>query len=103
MALTQAMNMLKNKQANKPGIYTSSYSDQISALMDKINNREKFEYYFNADPLYQQYKNQYTNLGKLDLLLLRIYLINLGIELLWQLNRTGTDVILTLKYQLIFC
>ena len=63
--VTQAMNMLQNQQANKPGAYTSSYSDQISALMDKINNREKFEYDFNADPLYQQYKNQYTNLGKL--------------------------------------
>lgn len=63
--VTQAMNMLQNQQANKPGAYTSSYSDQIAALMDKINNRESFEYDFNADPLYQQYKNQYTNLGRL--------------------------------------
>lgn len=32
--------------------------------MDKIVNQKDFSYDFNADPLYQQYKDQYTQLGK---------------------------------------
>lgn len=43
------------------------YSNQgaYKSLMDSILNREKFSYDMNADALYQQYKNQYTALGKL--------------------------------------
>ncbi len=44
--------------------YNSKYNDSISNLMDKISNREKFSYDFNADPLYQNYKDTYTKLGK---------------------------------------
>lgn len=44
--------------------YTSKYDDTISNLMDKISNRESFSYDFNADPLYQNYKDSYTKLGK---------------------------------------
>lgn len=44
--------------------YTSKYDDTISGLMDKISNRESFSYDFNADPLYQNYKDSYTKLGK---------------------------------------
>lgn len=43
--------------------YQSQYTDQINALMDKIVNRKDFSYDFNADPLYQQYKDNYTALG----------------------------------------
>lgn len=43
--------------------YTSKYQSQIDSLMSSIMNREKFSYDFNADPLYQQYKDQYTKLG----------------------------------------
>lgn len=39
--------------------YTSKYADTISALADKIANREQFKYNFNEDPLYQNYKDQY--------------------------------------------
>lgn len=43
------------------------YSNQgaYDTLMDSILNRKKFSYDMNADALYQQYKNQYTALGKL--------------------------------------
>lgn len=43
--------------------YTSKYDDTIAGIMDKIANREEFSYDFNADPLYQNYKDQYTKLG----------------------------------------
>lgn len=44
--------------------YNSKYENTISNLMDKISNREKFSYDFNADPLYQNYKDSYVKLGK---------------------------------------
>lgn len=55
---------LADYEKNKPGAYQSSYSDQIRELLDKVMNREKFSYDFNADPLYQQYKDQYMQGGK---------------------------------------
>lgn len=55
---------LADYEKNKPGAYQSSYSDQIQELLDKVMNREKFSYDFNADPLYQQYKDQYMQGGK---------------------------------------
>lgn len=46
------------------GDYKSNYSDTINGLLDKILNREDFSYDFAADPLYQQYKDQYQSEGK---------------------------------------
>lgn len=43
--------------------YQSKYQNTIDNLLNKITNRENFSYDFNADPLYQQYKDQYTKLG----------------------------------------
>lgn len=51
-----------NSLGSKP-TYTSQYQSTIDDLMGKITNREKFSYDFNADPLYQQYKDNYTKLG----------------------------------------
>jgi len=56
--VTNAENTLNNF-----GNYNSNYSDQISSVLDKLINGEKFSYDFNADPLYQQYKDSYTKLG----------------------------------------
>jgi hypothetical protein len=36
----------------------------LSSLYDRIMNREQFNYDLNGDALYQQYKDQYQNLGK---------------------------------------
>ncbi len=47
--------------AKKP--YESGYEDRLNGMMDKIINRKEFNYDFNADPLYQNYKDQYTKLG----------------------------------------
>ena len=46
-----------------PGAYSSTHQNVINGIMDKINKRKEFNYDFNADPIYQQYKDQYTALG----------------------------------------
>lgn len=43
--------------------YKSRYEDQLTSALDRLTNREKFNYDFNADPMYQMYKDQYTKLG----------------------------------------
>ncbi|MPM49970.1 hypothetical protein SDC9_96704 [bioreactor metagenome] len=67
-AVTDAANTLAQYEANKPGAYTSQYSDQIQSLLDQILNRDKFSYDFNADPLYQQYSQQYQRSGQMAMM-----------------------------------
>lgn len=45
--------------------YQSKWDDQINDIFGKIQNREPFKYDVNADALYEQYKNQYINNGRL--------------------------------------
>lgn len=59
-----AKKKLEEIEANRPGAYQSNWQGTINSLMDKIVNQKDFSYDFNADPLYQQYKDQYTQLGK---------------------------------------
>ncbi len=61
---TAAKKKLDEVEAAKPGQYQSNWSGTINSLMDKIVNQKDFSYDFNADPLYQQYKDNYTQLGK---------------------------------------
>ena len=44
--------------------YESKYGTLIDNQLNKILNKEAFSYDFNADPLYQNYKDQYTKMGK---------------------------------------
>ena len=67
-AVTQAEEMLKQQMGKKPGDYTSLWGDQLTAILDKILNREDFSYDLNGDALYQQYKDQYTTQGKLAMM-----------------------------------
>lgn len=60
-----AENALNDHLANKPGEYQSAWKTQLDAIMGQIMNREKFSYNINKDPLYQQYKDQYIQQGKL--------------------------------------
>lgn len=55
---------LEAHMATRPG-YTDKWGDQISSIIEQITNRDKFTYDVNSDALYQQYKDQYTALGKL--------------------------------------
>lgn len=61
MASQDWLNKL-NSLGDKP-TYESKYQSSIDDLLNKITNRESFSYDFNADPLYQQYKDNYTKLG----------------------------------------
>ena len=67
-AVQQAYALLQQQMANKPGEYTSTWSDQIKSILDQIMNREKFSYDLNSDALYQQYRDQYTQMGKMAMM-----------------------------------
>lgn len=67
-AVTKAQEMLQNQLNNKPGQYTSQWQSQLNDVMGKILNREKFSYDLNGDALYKQYKDQYTNQGKMAMM-----------------------------------
>ncbi len=63
-AVTNANRLVEEHLANKPGPYVSKYGDDIQALYDQVVNRGAFSYDFNADPLYQMYKDQYQQAGQ---------------------------------------
>lgn len=54
----------QHPQTEKP-TYADSYSGQLGDLYNKINNRSPFSYDASKDPLYQAYKDQYIQGGKL--------------------------------------
>ena len=61
----QAEAALNAQLSQKPGDYQSKWQGQLDSITDKIMNREDFSYDFNADALYQQYKDKYIQQGKL--------------------------------------
>lgn len=64
-AVTDAGDALVQHEQNKPQAYESSYAGQIQGMIDQILNRGNFQYDFTADPLYQQYAQQYQRNGQL--------------------------------------
>ena len=66
--VTQAQNLLNQHLANQPGAYQSQWEQGLNDTMNKILNREKFTYDLNGDMLYQQYKDQYVNQGKMAMM-----------------------------------
>lgn len=52
------------EQAGAPA-YTSQYQQKIDALLDQVAGRGSFNYDPGSDPLYQAYKNQYVQGGRL--------------------------------------
>ena len=67
-AVKQAKEILQQQMNNKPGQYTSAWQDQLNDIMGKILNREEFSYDLNGDALYNQYKDQYVNQGKMAMM-----------------------------------
>ena len=63
--VTQTQNYLQSLLSNKPANFNSQYTQQLESLYDKVMNRDKFSYDVAGDPLYQQYKNQYAQMGEL--------------------------------------
>jgi peptidoglycan hydrolase-like protein with peptidoglycan-binding domain len=64
-SVTQAQAALNAALASQPGAYQSKWQGQIDEMIGRILNREQFSYDINSDALYQQYADQYKNLGKL--------------------------------------
>lgn len=56
---------LPTYEQNKPSDYQSPYSNQIQNILTGIQNNQPFTYSMNADPLYQQYSQQYQRQGNL--------------------------------------
>ena len=67
-AVRQAKQSLEAQAASKPGAYASKYQSGIDDTINKIMNREKFSYDLNGDALYQQYKDQYSQQGKMAMM-----------------------------------
>ena len=67
-AVTQAQTMLQQQVGAKPGPYTSQWEGQLNTIMDRINNRQPFKYDLNGDALYNQYKNQYVQQGRMAMM-----------------------------------
>ncbi len=64
-ALKDAANTLAQYEQAKPADYSSRYDAQIQGMIDNIMNRPAYSYDFAADPLYQQYADQYQRRGQL--------------------------------------
>lgn len=62
--LQQSQTALGNHLTTKPGAYQSKYQGQIDQVMQNITDRKPFQYDVNADALYQQYKDRYTQMGR---------------------------------------
>ena len=64
----QAEAMLAEKMANAPGAWSDPYKDQYMGYLNQYANRDPFSYDFNSDALYQQYKDQYIQQGRMAMM-----------------------------------
>lgn len=62
--VTAAQDYLSGIVNSKPGAYQSGYKQQLDSLYKQVMERQPFSFDLNGDVLYQQYKDQYTSLGK---------------------------------------
>lgn len=63
-SVLDAQDYLKSVMDSGPGSFQSRYTGQIASLYNQIMNRPAFVYDVNKDPLFQQYKDQYTVQGQ---------------------------------------
>lgn len=68
VAVQQAQQQLQTQLAQKPAAYQSPWQTQLNDTMNKILNREKLSYDMNGDALLQQYKDNYTQQGKMAMM-----------------------------------
>ena len=66
--VAEAEALLQQQIANKPGAYQSTWQDQLNETISQILNRDKFSYDLNGDALYQQYKDQYVQQGRMAMM-----------------------------------
>lgn len=68
VTVQQAQDLLQQQMKQKPGQYQSTWKGQLNDTINQILNRDKFSYDVNGDALYQQYKDQYVQQGKLAMM-----------------------------------
>lgn len=66
--LLQEENGVKAQTAEKPGPYSSKWSQQLNDSINKILGRKDFSYDVNGDALYQQYKDRYIQGGQMAMM-----------------------------------
>lgn len=64
----QANAILQQHKDSQPGAYQSQWQDEIDNYLSQIQNRDPFSYDMNADALYQQYKDNYIQQGKMAMM-----------------------------------
>jgi len=64
----KAREALTSHDNTRPGAYTSPWLPQLDDAVNQILNREAFQYDLAADPLYQQYRDNYVNLGRMAMM-----------------------------------
>lgn len=62
--LNSAEANLNNQLASRPAQYQNQYEGAINSAMDKVLNRQPFQYDVNGDALYKQYSEQFQRMGK---------------------------------------
>lgn len=60
-----AQQLLQQELDSISGSYQSEWTEKLNGMLDKIMNREPFQYDLNADALYQMYKDQYVQQGRM--------------------------------------
>lgn len=63
--IQDALNILNQNNASRPGDYTPVWQDEADAFLNDYQNRDPFAYNFNEDAMYQMYKDQYVQQGQL--------------------------------------
>ena len=64
----QANAILQQHKDSQPGAYQSQWQSYINDYLNQIQNRDPFSYDMNADALYQQYKENYIQQGKMAMM-----------------------------------
>lgn len=66
--IQEANTLLQNHMSNKVGDWVDPYKDKWMGYMNQYENRDPFSYDFNSDALYNQYKDQYIQQGRMAMM-----------------------------------
>lgn len=66
--IQQANALLQQHMSNPVGEYKPVWQDEADAYLSQYQNRDPFSYDFNSDALYNQYKDQYIQQGKMAMM-----------------------------------
>ena len=66
--IQQANALLQEHINSKPGEWVDPYKDIYMGYLSQYENRDPFSYDFNSDALYNQYKDQYIQQGKMAMM-----------------------------------